>query len=299
MGKGGGLMLTRAMNHSRRPIFLLCALLLLGGTRLAEAAATMLSASGRITASLNSQAIPLDPVLSKKQEATKPGETNNISTTERKGGGVNLPPGTVITTSEDGTAIIELAPGVLIQLQKNTEIVIGEIIPNGAQDSFGNSIDLATVTVNTGVISTVITDAAIATTGLSVITPRGSTSPTVAGQAVIMVTGVNPDRAVVTVASILGSELVTTESGEQISVGEGLAVILRPDGEYEVLPIDELPDAAGIRGIAAAAAGQMAGMGSPVVPPLSGFQLPPDNGVPPNQPPAVPTPTPSPPPISP
>jgi hypothetical protein len=274
------------MNHSRRPIFLLCALLLLGGTRLAEAAATMLSASGRITASLNSQAIPLDPVLSKKQEATKPGETNNISTTERKGGGVNLPPGTVITTSEDGTAIIELAPGVLIQLQKNTEIVIGEIIPNGAQDSCGNSIDLATVTVNTGVISTVITDAAIATTGLSVITPRGSTSPTVAGQAVIMVTGVNPDRAVVTVASILGSELVTTASGEQISVGEGLAVILRPD-------------AAGIRGIAAAAAGQMAGMGSPVVPPLSGFQLPPDNGVPPNQPPAVPTPTPSPPPISP
>ena len=209
-----------------------------------------------------------------------------------------LPPGTVVTTGEDGKATIEVAPGIYVELQPNTQIVIGDIIPKGAQDAFGNSIDLATITVNWGTVATMFTDMGLATTGFSVITPRGSTSPIIAGASVIIVEGRNPEQAVVTVASIKGAEMVTTEAGEQIPVGEGLAVILRPGNEHSVELIERLPNSSQILAIAQGAFSNLQALNpTPVTPPFIPPQFPPNNNIPPNQPSEVPTPTPAPTPI--
>ena len=95
--------------------------------------------------------------------------------------------------------------------------------------------------------------------------------------------------------------MVTTVEGETIPVAEGLAIVLRPDGTYTVMPILDLPDGQAINAAAQNASDNVAGLnldpGSPPPPPVPPPEppLPPD----PPRPTPTPTPTPTPPPISP
>lgn len=209
-----------------------------------------------------------------------------------------LPPGTVVTTGTEGKVIIELAPGFVIELQPNSMITIGETTMGSAVDELGNPIPQHTITITSGTIVSLTTEAGLATASLSVITPRGSVTPTAAGQTVITVTGTDPARATVTVASTTGTELVTKTSGEQLPVGEGLAVVLRPEDEGDLgpMPIADLPNGAAILAMSQSATADIGALTNltpvqlpPIVPPIL-----PDGGIPPNQPGTVPTPTPTP-----
>jgi len=206
----------------------------------------------------------------------------------------SLPPGTVVSTGEDGKVVIELEPGIVIELEPNSQIVIGETIPGGAEDADGNPIPLVSITINSGTITVLTTEGGLATAALQVVTPRGVIVPVVAGQSVITVTGTDPASSTVTVASVAGSEMVTTTEGENLPVAEGLAVVLRPDGQYQTLPIVDLPNGAAIISIAQNAAQNVAGLnlnpGGPPPPPVP----PPEPPLPPDPPAPTPTPTPAP-----
>lgn len=209
-----------------------------------------------------------------------------------------LAPGTVVTTGPDGKVVIELAPGFVIELQPNSQITIGETtLGNDVVDELGNPIPRHTFTLNIGTIVSQTTEAGLATAALVVVTPRGLVSPVIPGQTVITVTGADPARATVTVASVTGSEMVTKTSGEQLPVAEGLAVILRPEGEEDWGPglIDELPGGVGpgILAMAQSAADTISGLTNltPAIPPPVLPAQPADGGIPPNQPTGQPTPT--------
>ena len=94
--------------------------------------------------------------------------------------------------------------------------------------------------------------------------------------------------------------MVTKTSGEQLPVAEGLAVILRPEGEEDWGPglIADLPDGSGpgIQAMAQSAADTIAGLTNltPAIPPPVIPAEPADDGVEPNQPTGRPQPTPTP-----
>lgn len=235
-----------------------------------------------------------------------------------------LPEGTIVSTGEDGEAIIELLPGIVIKMMAKTQITIGEVAYGDARDPLGNILPMANITLSVGTIVAVLSDTGLLTGGLNVITPRGTVTPMSAGETVITVTGTDPRTSTVTVSSVAGSSVVTKGTGfqqffydgksvadsdpssrqttsdpegERILVPEGLAVILTPDGEHSLLPIADLPNGAWITGIAKDAASQISNLPNttPAVPPpvLPAW----GPGIPPNQPPKVPgkgTPTPAP-----
>lgn len=199
--------------------------------------------------------------------------------------GQPLAPGTVITTGEDGTCTIEIAPGIIITLQPNTQITIGEIDLDGGIDEDGNTIPKISIRLSVGSIITQTTSAGMASALFVIETARGEISPVTPGSMIISSTGADPATATVTVAAVTGDKLAVTTEGEQHPVAEGLVVILRPDG-VETASIEDIP---GLSGMVASILG---------MPPLA---LPPVDLPPPNPPSPSPTPapTPTPRPISP
>ncbi|MBE2181267.1 MAG: hypothetical protein IAE97_12440 [Chthoniobacterales bacterium] len=173
-----------------------------------------------------------------------------------------LPPGTIITTGDDGQVVVELAPGIVITMRSETQVTIEPTKENGATDSLGNPMPelYITLTVGTIVLNTTAEGLGIAYdangeligytkggnsiagyskdssksgprptgAGLVVRTPRGNISPVLPGEAIITVTGDDPDLATVTVQAEVGSMIATDTEGQQIPVPEGLVVILRP-----------------------------------------------------------------------
>lgn len=212
--------------------------------------------------------------------------------------GSTLGEGTVVTTGEDGKVMIEVAPGIVIELQPNSQITIGGMKMDQITDELGNPIPQYSITLTVGTIVAVHTEAGLANGSLLVVTPRGNISPVLPGQTVITVTGSDPDTSTVTVASVTGTEMATTTEGEQIPVAEGAAVILKPDNTYVTIGINELPDGAAIIALAQSVAAAVANQPNltPAVPPPVIPPLPPV--VPPNIPSGQPTPTPTPKPVS-
>lgn len=173
-----------------------------------------------------------------------------------------LPPGTIITTGDDGQVVIELAPGIMITMRSETQVTIEPTKENGATDSLGNPMPelYITLTVGTIVLNTTAEGLGIAYdangelvgytkgansiagyskdsskggprptgAGLVVKTPRGNISPVLPGEAIITVTGADPESSTVTVEAEVGSMIATDTEGQQIPVPEGLTVILRP-----------------------------------------------------------------------
>lgn len=173
-----------------------------------------------------------------------------------------LPPGTIITTGSDGQVDIQLAPGIDITMRPETQVTIEQTKENSATDSLGNPMPelYITLTVGTIVLRTTAEGLGIAYdasgelvgyakggssiagyskdsskggphpagSGLVVRTPRANISPVLPGEAIITVTGADPDTATVTVEAEVGSMMATDTEGQQIPVPEGLTVILRP-----------------------------------------------------------------------
>jgi len=186
---------------------------------------------------------------------------------------IPLAAGTIITTGEDGTITLQIAPGITVQLQPNTQITIGEYVPDKGVNEEGDSIPEVTIRLAVGTVLVTTTAEGLAATAFVIETARGNVNSVTAGNMIVTSTGADPATATVTVASPVGDDLVVTTEGEQLPVGEGLVVILRPDG-IEYAGIQDYPNLAGLAG----------GISSPVA-------LPPAAMPPPNP---LPTPTPRP-----
>lgn len=179
-----------------------------------------------------------------------------------------LPPGTIITTGEDGQVVINLSPGITITMRPMTQVTIEETKENGAVDSLGNPMPELNITLSVGTIVLVTTAEGLGIAynaegelvgqtkdgrstagyskevsnlsgyskegvsptgaGLVVRTPRGNISPVLPGESVITVTGADPNTATVTVQADVGSMVATDTEGRTIPVPEGLVVVLRP-----------------------------------------------------------------------
>lgn len=204
-----------------------------------------------------------------------------------------LPPGTIVTTGEEGKTVIELLPGFVIELQPNSQLTIGEVIDSDQVDPAGNPIPQVSITVTVGTVVVVSTPAALETGALQIVTPRGNIAVVESGQTVVTVTGADPTTSTVTVASPAGSQMVSTTQGEQIPVAEGLAVILTPEGQNNVLPVAALPSAPQIAEAAQSATSRIGGLNNltPVAP------APVVNPPAPNIPTILPVPSPTPTPV--
>lgn len=123
---------------------------------------------------------------------------------------------------------------------------------------------------------------------LVIITPRGNVSPVVGGVTIVSSTNVDPAVSTVVVASVSGIDMVTTTEGQQVPVGEGMVVILRPDG-IEYSTIKDYPNLPGL-------GGTVPPVPLPLVPPPD---LPSATPTPTPSPTPTPTPTPTPAPVSP
>lgn len=182
--------------------------------------------------------------------------------------------GTIITTGDDGYITIQIAPGITIQLQPNTQITIGEAVPGKGVNEQGDSIPEVSIRLAVGSVVVTSTAEGLAGTSFLIETARGIAKPVNPGNMIVVSTGADPATATVTVASPVGDDLVTTTEGEQLPVAEGLVVILRPDG-IEYAGIEDYPN-------------------------LPGANAPPPVSLPPVAPPPPdPIPTPTPPPLSP
>jgi hypothetical protein len=207
-----------------------------------------------------------------------------------------LPVGTIVTTGEDGRAVVEVAPGIIVQLEPNTQITIGETTFGDAVDPLGNPIPTVSITLTAGTIVTLISEAGFLTAALEVVTPRGNISPSDAGNAAITVTGTDPATATVTIVAADGAMMATTTAGEFVPVPDGLAVILTPDGERNVLPAEDVPGGPALLQIIQNAAASVAGLDNltPATPPAVEPATDAAADIPVNQPSSAPTPTPTP-----
>lgn len=212
--------------------------------------------------------------------------------------GMGLAPRTVIFTGEDGEAVLDLAPGITATMRPKTQVTIEAAKEDAATDSLGNPIPELhiTLTVGTIVLNTTAEGLGISGepdrapdeyatgehslagyskdgggkgsprrgSGLVVNTPRGGISPILPGEAVITVTGLDPDMASVTVQAVAGSMMVTDNEGRQIPVGDGLVVILRPQFNYPLSPIPSVNQPTAVPPPQSAG-----GIPTPMPPPLS------------------------------
>ena len=156
--------------------------------------------------------------------------------------GESLPAGAAVTVGIDGSAVIELAPGILVELQPGSQFTIGESDPAGASDGDGNPIPRVTLNLVAGTMVLHASEESLRAAAVVVTTPKGSFTP--ANPGVTYINAAPPDVAdgSVTIASANGSGLVTTTKDEPVPVGEGMVVVLK-DGQASVATLSDFTQA--------------------------------------------------------
>ena len=140
--------------------------------------------------------------------------------------GEPLPEAAIVTTGNDGFIVIEIAPGILIELQPDAQVTIGAIDPTGGLDSDGNTIPRVSVNLISGGLVVHATGTSAETAAVVVVTPKGSFSPVTSGVTYVNATAATLPDGNVTVASVAGSGIVTTTEGDPVTLGDGLMVEL-------------------------------------------------------------------------
>ena len=140
--------------------------------------------------------------------------------------GEPLPEGAIVTTGNDGFIVIEVAPGILIELQPDAQVTIGAIDPAGGLDSDGNTIPRVSVNLISGGLVVHATGTSAETAAVLVVTPKGSFSPVSSGVTYVNATAATLPDGNVTVASVAGSGIGTTTEGDPVVLGDGLMVVL-------------------------------------------------------------------------
>jgi len=141
-----------------------------------------------------------------------------------------LLPGTLATTGPDGVFTIQIAPGVIIQLQPGTQITIGELVREKAINEQGEFIPEIGIRLTAGSVLVKTTQEGLAAVSLVIESARGTISSATPGAMVVSSTGADPAASTVTVVSVSGDQLAITAAGEQLPVAEDLVVVLGPEG---------------------------------------------------------------------
>ena len=140
--------------------------------------------------------------------------------------GEPLPEGASVTTGNDGFIVMEIAPGLLIELQPDAQVTIGAIDPTGGLDSDGNTIPRVSLNLISGGLVVHATGSSSDAAAVVVVTPKGSFSPVTSGVTYVNATSATLPGGNVTVASVAGSGIVTTTEGDPLTLGDGLMVVL-------------------------------------------------------------------------
>lgn len=160
--------------------------------------------------------------------------------------GETLPEGAVITTGNDGRIVIEVAPGVLLELQPDAQLTIGAADANAGIDSAGGTIPRVSVTLLSGGLVVHATGNSLDATSVLVVTPRGSFIPASAGATLVRAASPASSDATVTVAAVTGSGIVTTTEGEQLTLGDGMMVVLGSTAPSVAATISDSPQSSQI-----------------------------------------------------
>jgi hypothetical protein len=140
--------------------------------------------------------------------------------------GEPLPEGAVVTTGNDGFIVVEIAPGLFIELQPDAQVTIGAVDPAGGLDSDGNTIPRVSLNLISGGLVVHATGESSETAAMVVVTPKGSFSPVTSGVTFVNASAATLPDGNVTVASVSGSGIVTTTEGDPVTIGDGLMVVL-------------------------------------------------------------------------
>jgi len=140
--------------------------------------------------------------------------------------GEPLPEGASVTTGNDGFIVMEIAPGLFIELQPDAQVTIGAIDPTGGLDSDGNTIPRVSLSLISGGLVVHATGTSSDAAAVVVVTPKGSFSPVTSGVTYVSATSATLPGGNVTVASVTGSGIVTTTEGDPVTLGDGLMVVL-------------------------------------------------------------------------
>jgi hypothetical protein len=207
-----------------------------------------------------------------------------------------LPAGAMIVVGSDGRAILRLADDLFVELQPSTELIIGETIDAGTVDAGGNRLPQIKLTLNTGSLVLLSSAESLAQSSVVIVTPRGTVSPVNAGDTLIIADGADTASSQVTVVSLTGQGVVTTTEGSSLPVGEGLAVVLTPDGQAKTSTFSDLPDAGALQNMVQVANSSISTLQStaPLAPAVQSFSEPSPTPTPKPRPSPSPTPTPTP-----
>ena len=145
---------------------------------------------------------------------------------------LNIPllAGTLATTGPDGVFTIQIAPGIIIQLQPGTQVTIGEVVREKAINEQGEYIPEIGIRLTTGSVLVKTTEEGLAAVSFVIESARGKISSATPGAMVVSSTGADPATSTVTVVSVSGDQLAITAGGEQLPVAEDLVVVLGPEG---------------------------------------------------------------------
>ena len=179
--------------------------------------------------------------------------------------GETLPEGAVITTGNDGRIVIEVAPGILLELQPDAQLTIGASDPNGGVDSESRTIPRISLNLMSGGVVVHASGDSLEAASVVIVTPKGSFSPASPGITVVSATAPTSPEGTVTIASLTGSGVLTTTEGEQDTLGDGLMVVLGSAAPSKPVTISDSPQAGQLAEIAQASASRIASLPAPSI----------------------------------
>ena len=217
---------------------------------------------------------------------------------------VPLVAGTIITTGDDGTVTIQIAPGIAIQLQPGTQITLGEFVSDKAMNEEGEAIPEIGIRLASGSVLIQATTEGLAGASLVIESVRGNVISASAGTMVVSSTGTDPAASTVSIAAISGAKLAVATNGEQLPVAENSVVVLGPSGVTST-GLQEYPELADVAQISLLSPPAVATTSfaeeptpTPTPPPLvassAATPTPTPRSTPTPRPTATPTPTPTP-----
>lgn len=160
--------------------------------------------------------------------------------------GETLPEGAVMTTGNDGRIVIEVAPGILLELQPDAQLTIGAVDPDAGIDSAGGTIPRVSVTLLSGGLVVHATDDSLDATSVLVVTPKGNFIPVSAGATLVSAASPTSPDGSVTIAAVTGSGIVTATEGDQLALGDGMMVVLGSTAPTGASTISDSPQASQI-----------------------------------------------------
>jgi len=190
-------------------------------------AATLASAEGEVT-------VTTDGLLSSADQVLQ----------------ASLAAGTTIATAEDSRALLQLGPGLYLDMEPLTQVVVGQTREAGVLDAAGQSLPQAVIFINAGSVVLISSEEGLAVLSVALTSPRGTVTPVNPGLMYVSVFGLDPGDSTLTVAFVSGDGIFTSTEGDPVPVGEGLVLGLEGERAPVVDPLADVNEGANYRSTA-------------------------------------------------